>query len=327
MAAASLAVGKKAPGFALKNQDDKTVKLGHFSEKWVVLYFYPEGRHPRLHRRGLRLHLRAQGFREAGRGGAGLQPRLDREPPAFIAKHKLKIGLLSDPDHQTMDDYGAWGEKNMYGRITLGVIRSTVIIDPEGKVVYHWPKVSANGHAEEVQEVLKDVQAKAKTKKSDNRGSDPSPFPARGHWGTREPTGLSSGLFPRPGAGEGRGEGRCAPLPQVLRGEVPVDEVRQERVDVFGAGVAVVDVVGVLPDVDGEQGLRLCFIGRSALAVLVTFSLPPSSTSQAQPEPNWVLPASANCCSRLSSDPKSRLIASASLPVGLPLPPGFIEFQ
>ena len=75
-----------------------------------------------------------------------------------------------------------------------------------------------------------------------------------------------------------------------------------------------------------SRAFCLCFMGRSALGVLVTFSLPPSSTSQAQPDPNWVLAASANCCSRLSSDPKSRLMASASLPLGL-LPPGFIEFQ
>jgi thioredoxin-dependent peroxiredoxin len=161
MAAASVAVGKKAPDFALKNQEDKVVKLGQLTGKWVVLYFYPKDDTPGCTVEACDFTAGLKDFEKLEALVLGCSPDSTESHRRFIAKHKLKIGLLSDPDHQTMDDYGAWGEKNMYGRITQGVIRSTVIIDPEGKVAYHWPKVSANGHAEEVQEVLKDLRAKA----------------------------------------------------------------------------------------------------------------------------------------------------------------------
>ena len=66
--------------------------------------------------------------------------------------------LLSDRDHKVMRAFGAWGEKSMYGRTTTGVIRSTVLIDPEGRVAHHWPKVKAAGHAEQVREKLAELQ-------------------------------------------------------------------------------------------------------------------------------------------------------------------------
>ncbi len=66
---------------------------------------------------------------------------------------------MSDPDHEVMAAYGAWGEKNMYGKVTVGVIRSTVIIDPEGRVAHHWKRVKSKGHAAKVQERLVQLQA------------------------------------------------------------------------------------------------------------------------------------------------------------------------
>ena len=75
----------------------------------------------------------------------------------FIAKHKLKVRLLSDPDHAVMEKYGAWGEKHTYGKKTLGVIRSTVLIDPKGRVAHHWPTVKAAGHADEVRAKLTEL--------------------------------------------------------------------------------------------------------------------------------------------------------------------------
>ena len=76
----------------------------------------------------------------------------------FIAKLGLGIYLLSDPDLATMEAYGAWGEKSMYGKQTTGVIRSTVLIDPEGKVAHHWPKVQAKGHAAQVAGALRELR-------------------------------------------------------------------------------------------------------------------------------------------------------------------------
>src|SRR5205085_11052253 len=77
----------------------------------------------------------------------------------FISKYKLKIPLLSDPSHATMEKYDAWGEKNMYGKKTVGVIRSTVLIDPAGKVVRHWKKVQSKGHADAVSAAIAEAQA------------------------------------------------------------------------------------------------------------------------------------------------------------------------
>jgi thioredoxin-dependent peroxiredoxin len=91
----------------------------------------------------------------------GCSPDSTESHRKFIGKHKLKITLLSDPEHEALEAYGAWGTKNMYGRVTQGVLRSTAIIDPKGKVAHHWPKVSAQGHAAAVRDKLKELQTAA----------------------------------------------------------------------------------------------------------------------------------------------------------------------
>jgi len=77
----------------------------------------------------------------------------------FADKHKLKFSLLSDPDGKMLEKYGAWGEKNMYGKKSMGIIRSTVLIDPDGKVIKHFPKVSVKGHVEAVIEALNEARS------------------------------------------------------------------------------------------------------------------------------------------------------------------------
>jgi|SRR4051812_15884882 peroxiredoxin Q/BCP len=157
-----IAVGKKAPDFALKNQNDETVKLSDLAGKWVVLYFYPKDDTPGCTVEACDFTSGLKDFEKLNATVLGCSPDSTESHRRFIAKHKLKIGLLSDPDKKLLGDYGSWGQKNMYGRITEGVIRSTVIIDPKGNIAYHWPKVSAKGHAEEVKEVLEDLQKKKK---------------------------------------------------------------------------------------------------------------------------------------------------------------------
>jgi peroxiredoxin Q/BCP len=71
----------------------------------------------------------------------------------------LEVGLLSDPEHAVMERYGAWGEKTMYGKVSVGVIRSTVVIDPDGRVAHHWKRVGAKGHAAKVREKLQALQS------------------------------------------------------------------------------------------------------------------------------------------------------------------------
>ena len=153
-----LEVGKKAPEFALNNQDDKVVKVGDFAGKWVVLYFYPKDDTPGCTVEACDFTAGIKDFEKVDAVVLGCSPDSTESHRRFIAKHKLKVELLSDPDHRTLLDYGAWGTKNTYGKISEGVLRSTVIIDPEGKVARVWPKVSAQGHAEEVHEILKDLR-------------------------------------------------------------------------------------------------------------------------------------------------------------------------
>lgn len=91
----------------------------------------------------------------------GCSPDSPETHQKFIAKHKLGIDLLSDPERKVMEKYDAYGEKNMYGKKTMGVIRSTVIIDPDGRIAHHWKRVQAKGHADSVKKRLKELQAES----------------------------------------------------------------------------------------------------------------------------------------------------------------------
>ena len=162
MADSALTVGKKAPDFTLPNQDDEPVKLGELAGKWVVLYFYPNDDTPGCTVEACDFTAGLKDFEKLDAKVLGASPNTTESHRKFIAKHKLKIELLSDPEHKVLEKYGAWGEKNMYGRTTMGVIRSTVVIDPQGKVAHHWPKVKSAGHADAVKEKLKELRAGAK---------------------------------------------------------------------------------------------------------------------------------------------------------------------
>jgi peroxiredoxin Q/BCP len=87
----------------------------------------------------------------------GVSPDSCNSHQKFTIKHGLGITLLSDPDRRVMQMYGAWGEKKMYGKTALGVVRSTVLIDPRGYIAHHWPKVKAKGHAAKVLETLRSL--------------------------------------------------------------------------------------------------------------------------------------------------------------------------
>lgn len=158
-----LEIGKKAPAFTLQDQDEKSVKLAEYAGQWIVLYFYPRDDTPGC-------TVEACDFTNALAAFARLDAIVigcSADSPAshrkFIEKFKLKLRLLSDPEHRVMSKYGAWGEKMMYGKKTTGVIRSTVLIDPEGKVAYHWAKVQAKGHATKVREKLTELREAQKS--------------------------------------------------------------------------------------------------------------------------------------------------------------------
>lgn len=152
-------VSKKAPAFTLRNQNNEEVHLSDVAGQWVVLYFYPKDDTPGCTTEACDFTAGLNAFRKLDAVVLGCSRDSPESHRKFITKHGLKITLLSDPDHKVMEKYGAWGEKMMYGKTTEGVIRSTVLIDPEGKVAHHWRAVKAAGHAENVKEKLEELKA------------------------------------------------------------------------------------------------------------------------------------------------------------------------
>ncbi len=147
--------GKKAPAFTLRDSTGHKVSLADYGGQNVVLYFYPRDDTPGC-------TLEACGFRDRWRKiqnqnavVLGVSPDGPEAHQKFAAKYKLPFTLLCDPTKKTMEKYGAWGEKMMYGKKTTGVIRSTVLIGPDGKVLKHWKRVAkAADHPAKVLEVL-----------------------------------------------------------------------------------------------------------------------------------------------------------------------------
>lgn len=160
MARGALEVGAKAPHFTLSDQDGRAVSLSGFAGTWVVLYFYPKDDTPGCTTEACEFTAGIAAFAGLDAVVLGCSADSAESHRRFIAKHGLEVRLLSDPDHAVMQAYGAWGEKSMYGRTSMGVIRSTVLVDPQGMVAFHWANVKAAGHADAVREKLTELQAR-----------------------------------------------------------------------------------------------------------------------------------------------------------------------
>lgn len=154
-----ITIGCKAPSFKLRDECGRRSSLSDFSGQWVVLYFYPRDDTPGCTVEACEFTKGIKGFEKIDAVVIGCSPDSPESHTKFIQKHKLKVKLLSDPTHKVMEKYGAWGEKNLYGKVTEGVIRSTVIVDPKGKIAHHWKRVKAAGHAEHVKRKLKELQS------------------------------------------------------------------------------------------------------------------------------------------------------------------------
>jgi thioredoxin-dependent peroxiredoxin len=142
--------GAVAPAFTLVDADDKPVSLSDFAGKQVIVYFYPAASTPGCTTQACDFRDQLQELQNAGYAVVGISP----DKPAKLAKFRdnqnLTFPLLSDPEHATLEAYGAWGEKTMYGKKRVGVIRSTVVVGADGKVAVAQYNVKATGHVDKL---------------------------------------------------------------------------------------------------------------------------------------------------------------------------------
>jgi peroxiredoxin Q/BCP len=157
-----LAVGKKAPAFTLDSSDGTKVKLADHAGKIVVVYFYPRDNTPGCTVEAQDFTAAMPALKKLGAVVYGVSKDSIASHCKFRDKYNLSFPLLTDPDGKVMEAYDAWGDKVMYGKKMKGIIRSTVVIDPEGKVYKHWPKVSVKGHAAAVVDTVKALVGGAK---------------------------------------------------------------------------------------------------------------------------------------------------------------------
>lgn len=147
---ARLDIGSKAPAFTLPNQDGTSVSLKDFQGERFVLYFYPADDTPGCTKEACQFNDGLGQFRTLGVRVIGVSPDSAQKHVAFQKKYALAFDLLTDADKKVMEKYGAYGEKMLYGKKVLGVIRSTFVIGPTGKIEHAWYGVRADGHAAKV---------------------------------------------------------------------------------------------------------------------------------------------------------------------------------
>jgi len=143
-----LVEGERAPEFALQNQDGKTVKLSEFSGRGVVVYFFPAASSPGCTKEASDFNDNVAEFRGAGFDILGISPDPVEKLKRFWLNQELDFDLLSDTDLATHKAFGSFGEKNLYGRIYRGVMRSTIVVGANGKVDLALYNVKATGHVQ-----------------------------------------------------------------------------------------------------------------------------------------------------------------------------------
>jgi peroxiredoxin Q/BCP len=150
-----LVAGAKAPAFRLERDGGSKVSLADFKGRNLVLYFYPKADTPGCTKEAIAFSRLRPAFAKTGTEILGVSADPVPAQDKFKSKHKLTIALASDEAKSMLQAYGAWGEKSMYGRKFMGVIRKTFLLDGQGRIARVWPKVRVPGHAEEVLEAAK----------------------------------------------------------------------------------------------------------------------------------------------------------------------------
>ena len=149
----------KAPDFTLPNQNEEMVSLADFLGKKVILYFYPKDNTPGCTRQACAFAAANAELEEAGAVVIGISKDSVASHQKFVQKQNLPFILLSDPEIQTIEAYGVWQEKKLYGKVSMGVVRTTYLIDEQGMIEKVMPKVKPDTNAAEILEYLKQSKA------------------------------------------------------------------------------------------------------------------------------------------------------------------------
>ena len=153
----SLAEGQKAPAFRLPRDGGSVATLADYAGQKLVLFFYPRADTPGCTREAIDFTRLAGDFAKAGTAVLGISADSLKAQEKFRDKHSLGVPLISDEKHEMLEAYGAWGEKSMYGKSFLGILRTTVLIGSDGKVARVWRNVRVDGHAETVLEAARSL--------------------------------------------------------------------------------------------------------------------------------------------------------------------------
>lgn len=155
----SLEIGQAAPDFSLANAQDETKTLQDFAGQWLVFYFYPKDNTPGCTTEAIDFTALKPEFTALNATIVGVSPDTAKSHQKFIDKKELNLELLCDPDHQTAEAYGIWQLKKFMGKEYMGIVRSTFLIDPEGKIAHTWITVRVKEHASKVLAQLKTLTA------------------------------------------------------------------------------------------------------------------------------------------------------------------------
>ena len=154
---ATLAEGKKAPSFTGKDQDGKKVSLADFTGKKVVLYFYPQDNTPTCTVQACNLRDNFGALQKEGIVVIGVSPDEEVKHKKFETKFELPFTLLADPELDIIEKYGVWGEKSMYGKNYMGLLRTTFLIDENGIIKKIFSKPKSKEHSEEILKAWKEI--------------------------------------------------------------------------------------------------------------------------------------------------------------------------
>ena len=149
-AGTELVEGAMAPPFSLPRDGGGSVSLADYAGKKLVLFFYPRADTPGCTREAIDFTRLDSTFADEGSAVLGISADTVKAQESFRTKHQVSVPLISDEQHEMLEAYGAWGEKSMYGRSFMGIIRTTVLIGADGRIVKIWRNVRVDGHADEV---------------------------------------------------------------------------------------------------------------------------------------------------------------------------------